>query len=65
MRTDRQTDIPKLTVAFRNFANVPKTDLTFSHETSVRIIRMNCSVGKTLRTAARHLLHKLYALGGV
>jgi hypothetical protein len=24
MRTDRQTDMTKLTVAFRNFANAPK-----------------------------------------
>jgi len=26
---DRQTDMTKLTVAFRNFANAPKNDATF------------------------------------
>jgi hypothetical protein len=43
---DGQTDIPKLIVAFRNFANAPKTNLKLSHETSVRFIRMDYLVGK-------------------
>ena len=45
-RIDRQTDSPKLIVAFRNSANTPKTDLKFSNETSILIISMNCPVGK-------------------
>ena len=28
-RTDRQTDVTKLTVAFRNFANAPKNTYTY------------------------------------
>ena len=32
-RTDRQTDMTELIVAFRNFANVPKTSVPTSQET--------------------------------
>jgi len=35
MRTDRETDTTKLMVAFRNFANVPKTALTMNAMYSV------------------------------
>jgi len=40
-RTEGQTDMPRLTVAFRNFANVPKICITRSH--------MLCAFHKILR----------------
>jgi len=32
--TDRLTDMTKLAVAFRNYANVPKKDITLSHNST-------------------------------
>ena len=41
MRTDRQTDMTKLIVAFRNFAKAPKMAIHMKIQEWTQIIRLN------------------------
>ena len=49
-RTDRQTDMMKLIVVFRNFANIPKNQIPVHQKT---LMKWRIIVGKTTRDRVR------------